>query len=156
MGKLIRRLIIGIALLLLIPYVYDGIANLVESDIPKEYQKLIDAGKAEVYDLDEEVVLENDTIHFMHFILTDQKSVLIYEVHKEEPGWSFPDGALKLKDKNGNEYFYKSGASSGKNSGEYHVQVFEDIPNHLSEIILDFDWYDRSFEVEIPLDKEGV
>jgi hypothetical protein len=154
-AKLIRRLIIIIALFLIYPNIF-MMFDLFERDIPKEIIKQVENGHATMIDLDEEVSIGEDNIEFKHLILSESETLLIYEVHKKEQGWSFPHGALELMDQQGENYKISGSSSSGKSWGEFIITHYEALPNGVNEIVIDFDWYDRTFQTEFSLKQEEL
>ncbi|MFD2043579.1 hypothetical protein ACFSTA_04230 [Ornithinibacillus salinisoli] len=154
MGKWIRRIIIVIAFIMLLPNIFTLLTDL-GSDIPKETREQVESGNAMIYDLDKEVQLDQDIIKFKHLVRTEDRTELIYEVLTYEPGWSFPDNALELKDEQGNTYLFNGGSSSGNSWGAIIRMDYEPIPETLDKVILDFNWYDRSFQTDIMLIEEG-
>ncbi|MUK88576.1 hypothetical protein GMD78_09255 [Ornithinibacillus sp. L9] len=154
MGKWIRRIIILASLIMLIPNIFSFFSEL-GSDIPKHIRDEVESGNAIVYDVNEEVIVDQDTINFKHVVRTEDETMVIYEVHKHEPGWSFPTGALELKDEDGNDYSIQGGGSAGKPWGSIITMGYEPLPENVESIILDFNWYDRSFQLEVSLIGEG-
>ncbi|WP_139180794.1 hypothetical protein [Virgibacillus salinus] len=154
MMKWIRRLFIVIALIILIPDIIMLTASTFDRDIPKDIQKQVDSGDAKMIDLDEEVTIGQDEIRFKHLILSDDETTLIYEVHTEESGWSFPSGAIDLMDGKGNSYNASSGSSSGQSWGEFIIHTYKPLKDDVDTIIADFRWYDKSFQTEFSLNQE--
>ncbi|WP_164669783.1 DUF5643 domain-containing protein [Virgibacillus doumboii] len=149
--KWIRRLIIAAALILLIPNIFQFIVGIFERDIPKEITEQVEAANAKMVELNKEVSIDNDKIKFKNLVLSDEETLLIYEVHTDEPGWSFPSTALKLKDGKGNNYQTDGGSSSGHTWGEFIIYHYEPLPEDADKVVVDFEWYDRSFQAEFSL-----
>jgi hypothetical protein len=152
--KIVRRLILVIAFILLIPNMI-GLITSLKSDIPKDIRQQIKEGSATQFKLNKEVSLDQDKIHFKQLIITEEETLLIYEVHKKEPGWSFPDIALRLMDKQGKVYQSDGGSSSVDSWTEMSINYYERLPEGINKVILDFNRYDRTFQTELTLVQEG-
>ncbi|MGP4108498.1 DUF5643 domain-containing protein [Virgibacillus sp. L01] len=156
MMKWIRRLIIVIALIILIPDIIILTVSTFDRDIPKDIQKQVDSGEAKMIDLDKEVTIGQDKIRFKHLVLSDDETTLIYEVHTEEIGWTFPSEALDLKDENGNTYNGRSGSSSSQSWGEFIIHTYKPLKDDVETVIIDFQWFDKSIQTEFSLNQEEL
>ncbi|WP_443259130.1 DUF5643 domain-containing protein [Virgibacillus sp. L01] len=154
--KWIRRLIIVIALIILIPDIIILTVSTFDRDIPKDIQKQVDSGEAKMIDLDKEVTIGQDKIRFKHLVLSDDETTLIYEVHTEEIGWTFPSEALDLKDENGNTYNGRSGSSSSQSWGEFIIHTYKPLKDDVETVIIDFQWFDKSIQTEFSLNQEEL
>ncbi|MBU8907471.1 hypothetical protein [Desertibacillus haloalkaliphilus] len=155
MGIWIRRLIISACVIALIPNMISFFSGLT-IDLPKDIKSKVNNGDAVLIDLDKKVTLENDEILFKHFVVAPDKTSLIFEVHANENGWSFPESAIELKDKQGNTYRMTSSYSSGYTWGQYMVNHYEPLEAGVETIVVDFEWYDRTFQTEFSLDQGGM
>jgi hypothetical protein len=153
--KIVRRLIMVIALISLIPSMISLFASL-KSDIPKDIRHQIKVGSAKQIELNKVVSLDQDKIKFKQLIITETETLLIYEVRTKEPGWTFPDTSLQLRDKQGNVYQYDGGSSSGESWGQLAINHYERLPKETKIVVLDFNWYDRSFQTELTLEQEDL
>jgi hypothetical protein len=151
--KIVRRLIIIITFILLIPNMISLIASL-RSDVPKEIRRQIKEGSAQQFELNKVVSLDQDKIKFKHLIVTAKETLLIYEVHEKEPGWSFPDSAIKLMDEHGNVFQNDGSSSSGESWGQLAINYYDPLPKDTNLVVLDFNWYDRTFQTELTLEQE--
>jgi hypothetical protein len=142
-----------IALISLIPSIISLFGS-VTSDIPKEIRQQIKEGSAQQFKLNKVVTLDQDKIKFKHLIVKTNETLLIYEVHKKEPGWSFPDSALKLIDEQGNFYQNDGGSSTGEPWGQMSINHYDPLPKQTKKVVLNFNWYDRSFQTELTLEQE--
>ncbi|UOQ86913.1 DUF5643 domain-containing protein [Gracilibacillus salinarum] len=145
MGVWIRRLIIIVCIIVLIPNIvsfFSGMTN----GLPENIENKVNNGDAVLIDLDKKVNLEGDDILFKHLVLAPEETSLILEVHKEENGWSFPESALELKDDKGNSYPVTSSSSSGETWGQYTVVHYEPLAANVETIEIKFEWFDRMFQ----------
>jgi hypothetical protein len=151
--KIVRRLIMSIAFISLLPNMI-SLFDFFKSDIPKEIRQQVKDGSAKQIDFNKEVALDQDKIIIKQLILSEKETLLFYEVHTKEPGWSFPDSALQLTDKQG-KVFQNEGSSSSSNSwGHFGMNRYKRLPKELNTVVVDFSWYDRSFQIELPLEEE--
>ncbi|SES02449.1 hypothetical protein SAMN04487944_11580 [Gracilibacillus ureilyticus] len=152
MGIWIRRLIIIVCAIALIPNIISFFSGLTNG-LPERVKSEVENGDAVLIDLDKKVNLENDEILFKHLVLAPQETSLIFEVHTNENGWSFPDSALILTDRQGNIYRKTSGSASGHTWGQYRINHYEPLKTDVETIVLDFEWFDRKFQTEFSVDQ---
>ncbi|WP_163539564.1 hypothetical protein [Gracilibacillus sp. YIM 98692] len=155
MGIWIRRLIIIGCVIALIPNIisfFSGLTN----ELPENIKGKVNNEDAVLIDLDRKVNFENDEILFKYLVLAPDETSLIFEVHSNENGWSFPGSALELKDKQGNTYRITSGSSSGHTWGQYTINNYEPLEAGVETIVVDFEWFDRMFQTEFSLDQGGM
>ncbi|MBB6452511.1 hypothetical protein HNQ94_000956 [Salirhabdus euzebyi] len=154
MGKIIRRTLIIVCLFILIPDIIYMVTEAFSRDLPREIREKMNSGETFIIDVDEEVKLDQDIIEFEQILMLEDETLLLFEVHNNEPGWSFPATALSIKDDKGNNYTYRSGSSSGKKWGSIHFSNYDALPNDVQNLVIDFSWFDRSFRIEVPVDQE--
>lgn len=150
--KVLRRSIIVICSVLLIPLVFTSFPN--GKYFNDELKTLVKSGKAEVIEVNKKIPIDNDTIYIERIINTDTQTILRYKI-VEEPGWSFPSNVLLLYDDAGKKH-QGGGASSGRFWGEDGIINYERISKASKEITIRLEWYDRVGEVVIPIDKGGI
>ena len=103
-------------------------------------------------DVNEQVRLDDRIINFTHLIYEKNKNMNIFYEHYTTSlrgGWSF--GTIgEIKDNLGNTYFVGSGGSRGgiKNRS---IRTVENFSEEADTLIIDYDYYNRSYRVEIPL-----
>ncbi|WP_182199308.1 hypothetical protein [Paraliobacillus salinarum] len=119
-------------------------------------QAKVNDGDAILIGLDKKIDLDNDKILLRHLVIAADATTLIFEVHPDENGWTFPEGALTLKDKQGNTYKNKASYASGYTWGQYIVSDYPPLEDGVEAITLDFEWFDRSFQKEIPLNQGEI
>jgi hypothetical protein len=151
--KIVRRLILVITLIFLLPSIISLVTSFT-SGIPNEIKQQVKAGEAIQYELNKEVSLDQDKIYFKKLIVTEKESLLIYKVYKKEPGWSFPNVAIRLKDELGNVFQSDGGSSSSDFKGQTTINYYERIPKGTEKVIVDFEWYDRKFQTVLALQQE--
>jgi hypothetical protein len=151
--KFLRRLLMGLAIILVLPNLF-AFGERFKSDIPKEIREQVKSGSVKQFKLNQEVSLEQDTIEFKQLLLTETETWLVFEVNTKEPGWSFPNVSLQLNDGLGKTYQYEGGYSSGRPWGEFIVNHYERLPDEMDSVTVNFKWYDRAFQTELPLERE--
>ncbi|GGM38387.1 hypothetical protein GCM10011351_25610 [Paraliobacillus quinghaiensis] len=155
MGKWIRRLIIIACVIALIPNIYSFFSSLTNG-LPEGIKEKVNNGDAVLIDLDKKINLENDEISFKHLVVAEDETSLIFEVRTNESGWSFPENALELRDKQGNTYRGTGGSSSGHTWGRYAINQYEPLKADVETLVVEFDWFDRMFQTEFSLDQGGL
>ncbi|UOQ85776.1 DUF5643 domain-containing protein [Gracilibacillus salinarum] len=154
MGKIIRRSIIIISIILLLPEIFAIIIGLIPVKIPDNIKNKIAAGEAVHYKIDQSFSLNNQTLYLKHLILMKGNTTIIYKVKSAETGWHFSSSRLQLKDEKGNVYAYNGARSTGNSKMTSNVSGFEPIPLGAQSVFVQYKWYDRFFEIEIPLNGE--
>ncbi|WP_223701210.1 DUF5643 domain-containing protein [Sutcliffiella deserti] len=155
MGVWIRRIIIIVCLLALVPNLISLATSPFDSVLPDEVKRQIKSGDAKAVKLNEEISFGQDTIHLQQLVFLEDETVLQFKVRKKEQGWSFPDGALKIVDSEGETLTMRGGGSSGTPGGSDNLNYYEKLPWDTNEITISIEWYDRSYEEVISLQKEG-
>ncbi|WP_058307662.1 hypothetical protein [Gracilibacillus massiliensis] len=156
MEKFIRRTLIIVALLLLVPDILAGIKGVLPVSIPDNLEAKINASEAIHYEIDKEAQVGADHIYFKHLIISDEATILIYKIKKGEQGWSFSESAMYLTTAEGKSYEFNGGSSSHWGYISSSVSGFEKIPIDTESITIEYEWYDRSFQVDVPIDNGGT
>ncbi|MHB8127375.1 MAG: permease prefix domain 1-containing protein [Mobilitalea sp.] len=103
-------------------------------------------------DIKETVKLDDMVINFTNIIYEENGDLNIfynYYSNRFWSSWSF-GGGLTITDNLGNSYF----AGGGQGSGgliSYYMWTFSDFSKDAETVFISYDYYNRSFQVEIPL-----
>lgn len=151
--KIIRRSIIVICLLLLIPVIPQLLPE--RKYLSTDVANMVKNGTAKVIEVNQSAKVDMDTIIIKSIINTPDETYVRYRVLEPGQGWSFPDGALKMYDEKGNSYMMNGGTGQGKLWGEECFYSYQKISSSSKEMVLRFEWYDRRAEFRIPLEKSG-
>ncbi|QZY54165.1 hypothetical protein [Crassaminicella profunda] len=156
--KVLRRIIIIICLVILIPEIIHSLPKDKYLDDNK-IKRAIEKGEAEVIELNIKDKIDNDIFTAERLIIGKEESYLIYSLRKSEVGWSFP-APIQIYDEKNKNYQCTQGFSRGKlylsinrRYGDEGVLRFDKIEKDVKMLILKLEWYDRKMEIEIPLKK---
>lgn len=118
-------------------------------DVPKSY---IDYR----IDIKKTVRLDDTIINFTNVIYDKDGDINIYYEYYDTKlwgsGWSLFD-IIEIRDNMGNQYNASTSSSTG-GIKSYCIASFDDFSSEADTLIIDYNHYDRTFTVEIPL-KEG-
>lgn len=108
-------------------------------------------------EVDEKVKIDDRVIKFKNIIYEKNGDLsIVYENYDSRlfgMGWSLGHIGI-IKDNLGNEYFAGSGSSSGGIITR-GVRTISNFPSNADTLIIEYDWYNRYYKVEVPL-KAGV
>lgn len=153
--KSLRRSIIVICLILLIPIILPNFSGLKNGKYySDELKTLVKDGKADVFEVNKKIKIGGDTIYIERIINTDKETNLRYKII-EKPGWSFSNSALALYDDKGKKQ-QRGGELHGTPLGENGIIVYDRVDKDSKKIIIKLEWYDRAGEVVIPIAKGGI
>jgi len=153
MGKWIRRAFILVGILLISPKIME-LYSYFGDHTPQRIEEKVESGEMDVHKLNKEILLEDDRIHLKNLYTSPSETILQYVVRSNENGWSFPEGALRLKTQEGKSLLNRGGSMRNRGKAEFIISEYEPIPKNTSSIMVDFEWFDRSFQTEISLEQE--
>lgn len=151
--KIIRRSIIVICLLLLIPVISQLLPE--RKYLRTDIANMVRNGNAKAIEVNQSAKIDMDTLIIKSIINTSDETYIRYRVLEPGQGWNFPVSALKMYDEKGNSYMWNGGTGQGKLWGEECFYSYQKISSSSKEMVLKFEWYDRSVELRIPLEKSG-
>lgn len=149
--KLLRRSIIVICLILLIPLIVSFFSRFFYREYySKDLKQLVKDGKADVIEVNKKIKIDNDTIQIQKIVNTNDSTNLIYRTN-ESPGWSFSNSALVLYDEKGKK---QKNSSEGSMSilGAYGIISYDKIDKDSKKLIVKLEWYDRTGQLVVPVE----
>jgi hypothetical protein len=109
-------------------------------------------------DLKETVKLDDRVINFTNIIYEENGDLNIfyncYEARVWGRGWSFSGAGFIITDNLGNSYFNGGGQGSG-GIKSYNIKTYNNFSSDADTLFINYDSYNRSFQVEIPLKAGG-
>lgn len=152
--KLLRRSIIAVCSIMMVPILMTVFTGFPKGKYySKELKALVKKGRAEVIEVNRKLNIDGDIIYIERIINTDTESNIRYRT-LEKPGWSFPGSVLVLYDDKGKKLIggYMSSGWLWRQDG---IITYERIDKDSKEITIKLEWYDRSGEIIIPINKGG-
>lgn len=151
--KILRRAIIIICSILLIPLIMSSIPSVKYFDSTWKKQMISD--NAKVIEVNKKWKIDNASIIIQSVILTDKHVYIRSRYVSFEQGWSFPLEAIEIYDDKGKKYMNVGSTDEGKLWGEEGMAEYEKIPKTCKEITLKLQYYDRKAELKIPCKRGG-
>ncbi|WP_273319806.1 hypothetical protein [Vallitalea guaymasensis] len=142
--KILRRVIIVICMMFILSK-----STILLPDSEGKY-----SDEAIIYDINKNMLIDNDKFVVDRFIIDDGKTYMEYKLIRIEQGWSFSETALQIKNDENEIFEYRGGGSSSKLWGEQGVLEFSKI-EITDNIIIKYEQYDRIFEMTVDTSKEG-
>ncbi|GMQ57363.1 hypothetical protein AN1V17_17580 [Vallitalea sediminicola] len=142
--KILRRVIIVICMIFIL-----SDSTILLPDSKGKY-----SDEAIIYDINKNMLIDNDKFIVERLILDDGITYMEYKLIRNEQGWSFNNGALEIRNQENEIFKYRGGWSSGKLWGEQGVLEFSKI-KITDNIIIKYEQYDRLVEMTVDVSKEG-
>ena len=156
MLKDFRRFLIIICCITLFPWFVNIISLKYEYAWNFEFPKLKKDSDIKILRPNKLGKIDDDVFILRKITTTDEASYLGYTVKRNEVGWSFPVGAIKIFDDKNREYESHSSGSSIRAWGQKGTIEIDRIKDDAKILTIKLEIYDRKMTMSIPIDEVGA